>query len=135
MDCPRLTRARQRRTQRGISVSRAKRAKPPGAFFRSPKFLPYASQIIMNVMQSPFYSAPSIFAVFRNLVQEIWFKKYGSRNMVRVKWLTRKKGVFIPYIHKKSGSRKVVDQKKNLSLQNHFSRTTFLHFSRKVVAE
>ena len=34
-----------------------------------------------------------------------------------------------------SGWRKVVDQKKNLSLQNHFSRTTSLHFSRKVVAD
>ena len=34
-----------------------------------------------------------------------------------------------------SGSREVVDQKKNPSLQNHFSRTTFLDFSRKVVAE
>ena len=32
--------------------------------------------------QSPFYSAPSIFAVFRNLVREIWFKKSGSRKVV-----------------------------------------------------
>ena len=54
---------------------------------------------------------------------EIWFKKSGSRNMDREIWF------------EKSGSRKVIDQKKNLSLQNHFSRTTFLHFSRKVVAE
>ena len=44
---------------------------------------------------SPFYFAPSIFAVFRNLVREIWFEN--------------------------SGSKKVVDRKKNLSLQNHFS--------------
>ena len=36
---------------------------------------------------------------------------------------------------KKSGSRKVVDQKKNLSLQNHFSKTTFIDFSRKMVAD
>ena len=46
--------------------------------------------------QSPFYSATSIFAVCRNLVQEIWLEKYGSRNQVREKWLTRKKGGFIP---------------------------------------
>ena len=32
--------------------------------------------------QSPFYSAPSIFAVLRNLVWEIWFEKSGSRNLV-----------------------------------------------------
>ena len=42
-----------------------------------------------------FYSAPSIFAVCRNLVWEIWFKKSGSRKVVREKWLTRKKGGFI----------------------------------------
>ena len=36
--------------------------------------------------QSPFYSATSIFAVCRNLVQEIWFEIYGSRNQVREKW-------------------------------------------------
>ena len=54
-----------------------------------------------NPQLSPFYSAPLIFAVLRNLVREIWFEK--------------------------SGSRKVVDQKKNPSLQNHFSRTTFIH--------
>ena len=64
--------------------------------------------------QSPFYSATSIFAVCRNLVQEIWFEKYGlfeksglrnvvdqkkkvilyhksRRNLVREKWFTRKK--------------------------------------------
>jgi hypothetical protein len=52
--------------------------------------------------QSPFYSATSIIAVFRNMVQEIWFEKYGSGNMVREKRLTRrkvvdqKKGGFIP---------------------------------------
>ena len=66
------------------------------------------------VLQQPFinslsfsnslYSAPSIFAVFRNLVREIWFEKSGSRIvvlktriffLVREKWLTRKKGGFI----------------------------------------
>ena len=45
----------------------------------------------------------------RKVVREIWFEK--------------------------SGSRKVVDQKKKSQFQNHFSRTTFLHFSRKEVAE
>ena len=55
-----------------------------------------------------------------------WFEKSGWPEkkvvlyhkstffLVREKWLTRKK---------------------NVSLKNHFSRTTFLHFSRKVVAE
>ena len=46
------------------------------------------------------------------MVREIWFEKSGSRNLVREKWLTRKKGGFIPYIQIFSGSRKVVDQKK-----------------------
>ena len=53
---------------------------------------------------TPFYSAPSIFGVFRNLVGEIWFEKPGSRKvvlqtrtsfLVREKWLTRKTGGFI----------------------------------------
>ena len=48
--------------------------------------------------QSPFYSAPSIFAVFRNLVREIWVEKSGSRNLVREIWF------------EKSGSRKGVLQ-------------------------
>ena len=34
-------------------------------------------------MHAPFYSSPLIFAVFRNLVQEIWFEKSGSRNLVQ----------------------------------------------------
>ena len=89
---------------------------------------------------------------------EIWFEKSGSRKvvlqtriffLVREKWLTRKKGGFIPFLDLFSGWRKVVLQtpifflvrekwltrKKNPNLQNHFSRTTFLHFSRKVVAD
>ena len=37
------------------------------------------------------------------MVQEIWFEKSG--------W-PEKKGGFIPEIHQKSGSRKVVDQEK-----------------------
>ena len=49
-----------------------------------------------QMIHSPFYSATSIFAVFRNTVPEIWFEKSGSRNLVREKWLTRKKGGFIP---------------------------------------
>ena len=48
--------------------------------------------------KTPFYSAPLIFAVFRNLVQEIWFKKSGSRNLVREIWF------------KKSGSRNMVQE-------------------------
>ena len=50
--------------------------------------------------QSLFYSAPSIFAVLRNLVWEIWFEKSGSRNLVREIWFEI------------SGSRIVVGQKK-----------------------
>ena len=56
------------------------------------------------------------------MVQEIWFEKSGSRKVV-----DQKKGGFIPLIQIFSGWRKVVDQKKkNPSLKNHFSRTTFL---------
>ena len=47
-----------------------------------------------TIVYSYFYSAPSIFAVFRNLVREIRFKKSGSANL----------DFF-------SGSRKVIDQK------------------------
>ena len=46
------------------------------------------------------------------MVREIWFKISGLRNLVREKWLTRKKGGLIPEIHNFSGLRKVVDQKK-----------------------
>ena len=89
----------------------------------------------------------------RKLVREIWFKNNGSSNLdffsgsrkvveqkkrwvytinpqffqVGEKWFC-KLGFF-------SGLRKMVDQKKNPSLKKHFSKTTFLHFSRKVVAD
>jgi hypothetical protein len=33
-------------------------------------------------VQALFYSAPSFFEVFRNLVREIWFEKSGSRKLV-----------------------------------------------------
>ena len=39
---------------------------------------------------SPFYSAPSIIAVLRNLVEEIWLEKSGSRKVV-----DQKKKVFL----------------------------------------
>ena len=64
-----------------------------------------------------------------------WFEKSGSRNLVGEKWLTRKKVVLY---HKSTFfqvGEKWLTRKKNPSLQNHFSRTTFLHFSRIVVAE
>ena len=35
-----------------------------------------------TIVHSYFYSAPSIFAVFRNLVQKIWFKKSSLRKVV-----------------------------------------------------
>ena len=73
--------------------------------------------------QGTFYSAPSILAVFRNVVREMWFEKSGSRKVVLQTW------IFF------SGSRIVVDQKENTCLQKHFSRITFLHFSRRVVAD
>ena len=37
---------------------------------------------INSVNQAPFYSAPSIFAVLRNLVQEIWLEKSSLRIVV-----------------------------------------------------
>ena len=42
------------------------------------------------------YSATSFLEKCRKVVREIWFEKSGSRNLVREKWLTRKKGGFIP---------------------------------------
>ena len=76
--------------------------------------------------QTPSYSAPSIFAVFRNLVWEIWFENSG--------WPEKK----VVLYHRSSFfpvGEKLLTRKKNPSLQNHFSRTTFPHFSRKVVAD
>ena len=63
-----------------------------------------------NNIQRTIYSATTFL--------EKWFEKSGLRNLVREIW------------YEKSGW-----PEKNPSLQNHFSRTTFLHFSRKVVAE
>ena len=54
----------------------------------SARFFPRPKKILWTI-----YSATSIFAVCRNLVPEIWFEKYGSRKVVREKWLTRKKVV------------------------------------------
>ena len=73
------------------------------------KFLGLVSGLLN--WEPSFYSGPSIFAVLRNLVQEIWFEKSGSRKVVREKWLTRKKCGFILQIYFFSGSRKVVDEK------------------------
>ena len=74
-----------------------------------------------NSQLSPFYSAPLIFAVLRNLVREIWFKKSGSRNLVQEKWLTRKKVVLYHKSTRNLVPKKWLTRKKNLSLQNHFS--------------
>ena len=38
-----------------------------------------SSQNCYLCKKSPFYSAPSFFAFFRNLVQEIWFQRSGCR--------------------------------------------------------
>ena len=72
------------------------------------------------------YSATTFLESCRKVVGEKWLEKSGSRNLVREKWLTRKKGGFILRINIFSGWRKVVDQKKKTILKNHFSRTTFL---------
>ena len=113
------------------------------------------------IHHTPFYSATSIFAVLRNLLREIWLEKSGSWKVVdqKKRWFYT---INLPFfLFEKNGWpekkiqvcrttflerwRKVVreiwfeksgwPEKKNLSLKNHFSRTTFLHFSRKVVAE
>ena len=47
-------------------------------------------------LQGTIYSATSFLEKCRKVVREIWFEKSGSRNLVREKWLTRKKGDFIP---------------------------------------
>ena len=70
-------------------------SKPPLFLMFFPRHNRVETHLKSPTLQSPFYSAPSIFAVFRNLVQEIWFEKSGSAN-----------SDFF------SGSRKVVDQKK-----------------------
>ena len=62
----------------------------------------------------------------RKLGQEIWFEKSG--------WPEKQVGLF----YKSTfflAQEKWLTRKKNPSLQNHFSRTAFLHFSRNVVAE
>ena len=62
---------------------------------------------------------------------EKWFEKSGSRKVV-----DQKKKVVL--YHKSTFfqvGEKWLTRKKNPSLQNHFSRTTFLHFPRKVVAD
>ena len=47
-------------------------------------------------IQWTIYSATTFLEKFRKVVREIWFEKSGSRNLVREKWLTKKKGGFIP---------------------------------------
>ena len=81
-----------------------------------------STRIHPDIIHWTIYSATTFLEKCRKVVQEIWFEKSGSRNMVGEKWLIRKKGGFIPYIHIFSGWRKVVDQKKNPSLQNHFAK-------------
>ena len=67
--------------------------------------------------QSPFYSAPSIFAVLKNLVGKIWFEKSGSRKVV-----FQKKGGFILWIYLFLWFEKSGWPEKNIW----FCRTTFL---------
>ena len=42
------------------------------------------------------YSAITFLEKCRKVIREIWFEKSGSRKIVQEKWLTRKKGGFIP---------------------------------------
>ena len=67
---------------------------------------------------------------------EIWFKKYGLRNLVREIWFEKsgwpEKKVVLYHISKFFlVQEKWLTRKKYPSLKNHFSRTTSLHFSRK----
>ena len=71
---------------------------------------------------------------------EIWFVKSGLRNLVREIWFEKsgcpeKKVVLYHKSPFFQVGEKWLTRKKNPSLKNHFSRTTFLHFSRKVVAD
>ena len=71
---------------------------------------------------------------------EIWFEKSGSRNLVREIWFENsgwpeKKMVLYHRSSFFQVGEKRLTRIKNPSLQNHFSRTTFLYFSRIVVAE
>ena len=67
--------------------------------FFSPIFHLWSSPNINPGAHSPFYSAPSIFAVLRDLVQEIWFENSASANSDFFsglkKWLSRKKVVLV----------------------------------------
>ena len=47
------------------------------------------TKVRKRLTQSPFYSAPSFFAVFRNLVREIRFEKSASSNLVQEKWFCK----------------------------------------------
>ena len=101
-------------------------------------------QAALASLQGPFNLQP----LFQKGVEK-WFEKSDSKNLVRERWLTRKKvGLYYKSTFF-SGWRKVVLQtrifflvrekwltrKKNPSLKNHFSRTTFLHSSRKGIAD
>ena len=99
---------------------------------------------IFTSLMGPFILQPQFlqFEIWglRNLVREIWFEKSGSRNLVREIWFEKsgwpeKKMILYHKSNFFQVREKWLTRKKNQSLQNHFSRTTFLHFSRKVVAE
>ena len=66
---------------------------------------------------------------------EKWYEKNGSRNLVGEKWLTRKKVVLYYKSTFFQVGEKWLTRKENPSLKNHFSRTTFLYFSKNEVAE
>jgi hypothetical protein len=60
------------------------------------KSLIFVCGLSLALHQGTIYSATSFLEKCIKVVREIWFEKSGSRNLVREKWLTRKKGGFIP---------------------------------------
>ena len=90
---------------------------------------------VRDICHWTIYSPTTFLERCRKVVREKWLEKSGSRNLVREKWLARKKVVLYYKSTFFQVGEKWLTRKKNTSLKNHFSRTTFLHFSRKVVAE
>ena len=90
---------------------------------------------VRDICHWTIYSPTTFLERCRKVVREKWLEKSGSRNLVREKWLARKKVVLYYKSTYFQVGEKWLTRKKNTSLKNHFSRTTFLHFSRKVVAE
>ena len=74
---------------------------------------------LIFISLAPFYSAPSIFAVFRNLLREIWFEISGSKNLVRKIWFEKSGSANLDFFF--LVREKWLTRRKNPTLQNHFS--------------